>query len=191
MTDLDLDFFEAYKNLEKLLNQIYSSFTTESVNGVKLYLQEMESKASSGTGLVGGWADDYSMLKHIRWLRNQLSHELVEGICDECDYQYTLLFHQRLMNGTDPLSMYRQAVRKRDASIKDNKKAVQQNAKYIVTQVPQITGTYHQYQFGQPRIENSQQEKPESRKQNSGWIWWILGMILVAVILIAAYRHGF
>lgn len=52
------------------------------------------------------------MLKDYRWIRNQISHEPgcnESNMCNQEDELWLNHFHSRIMNQTDPLSMYRKA----------------------------------------------------------------------------------
>ena len=47
------------------------------------------------------------MLKHVRWVRNQLAHEVGydSDICQESDYDWLESFNQRLYSAEDPLAL--------------------------------------------------------------------------------------
>jgi len=69
MSPTDNDFFEAYKHLDKLCCEVLNCS-----NGVSTYIEQMEA-SPSGRRLVPAWDSDYSALKHIRWVRNQIAHD--------------------------------------------------------------------------------------------------------------------
>lgn len=67
---------------------------------------------SSGSFYVGTWDDDLKKLKHYCWVKNQISHEpgcSKTNMCDPEDAVWLDQFYARIMNQTDPLSMYRKA----------------------------------------------------------------------------------
>lgn len=76
-------------------------------NGVSAYISQMEQKDSAGRMQVPEWGADYKQLKHCRWLRSQLAHEDVYGICEEEDLVFLEQFHDRIIGGVDPLVVLR------------------------------------------------------------------------------------
>ena len=58
-------------------------------------------------------------LKHYRWVRNQISHEpgcTEQNMCEPEDKLWLDEFYSRIMNQTDPLSLYHRATRPRPVS---------------------------------------------------------------------------
>ena len=97
-------FMAAYKRLDKLCKE------TNGI-GVTGYIEDME-KNSAASFRVPGWSDDYKQLKHYRWVRNQISHEdnaEEENMCEPGDTEWIEDFRSRIMNQTDPLTLYRKA----------------------------------------------------------------------------------
>ena len=47
------------------------------------------------------------MLKHLRWIRNQIAHDEVVEELDEDDLVELQHFHQHLLQGVDPLAQVR------------------------------------------------------------------------------------
>ena len=105
MLDLNVRFQEEYKRLDKLCKDCLSS-----TEGVSEYIREMESTPVKDIRYSDTWEYDYKRLKRIRWIRNQLAHEvgtLESDICTEDDLRWTCSFIDRMMNGTDPFSTIR------------------------------------------------------------------------------------
>ena len=103
---LCLEFQEAYKGLDKLCRECLSGY-----DGVSGYIRLMESEWY-GEQYVSTWNSDLKKLKHVRWVRNQLSHEvgkLESNICSQFDLEFVDDFYERIMNTTDPLAMLRKA----------------------------------------------------------------------------------
>ena len=101
-----MSFIDSYKRLEKLCNDIYGD-----IHGVKAYIEDMRN-TSMGKWYVRGWDDDLSRLKHYKWIRNQIWHELdctEDNMCKPGDAQWLDDFRCRILSGTDPLSLYRKA----------------------------------------------------------------------------------
>ncbi|MBO5867622.1 MAG: hypothetical protein J6Q54_01780 [Oscillospiraceae bacterium] len=102
---------DAYKRLEKLCGELMRDD-----HGVSAYIKEMEN-TPKGTFLVSGWQTALKQLKHYKWIRNQIAHNVdctEENMCSEEDTQWLCDFHARIMNQTDPLAMYRKALQPRE-----------------------------------------------------------------------------
>ncbi len=102
---MSLEFQEAYKRLDKLCKDCF--FSNE---GVSEYLRFMEREDRAGRRYVSTWDADYRMLKHVRWVRNQLSHEvgtLQSDLCTQDDLKFVESFHDRILKCTDPSSVLR------------------------------------------------------------------------------------
>lgn len=104
MRDLNIDFMDLYKRADRFIKDAYSSS-----EGVSEYIRLMESCFISGNANVQGWKSDYDNLKHIRWIRNQLAHEVSydSDICSESDYEWLDDFYKRLFSSDDPLGTLR------------------------------------------------------------------------------------
>ncbi len=104
MEVLDNSFFEAFKKLEKLCNDVYSC-----EHGVSEYITKMEESEEKGLETVPLWHDQYKKIKHWRWLRNRLAHEGESGICTATDYTELRLFYDGMLAGKDPLTQLKKA----------------------------------------------------------------------------------
>ena len=104
MRDLNIDFVDLYKRVDRFIRDAFASS-----EGVSEYLRQMEQNAFKGRGLVPTWATDYNRLKRLRWIRNQLSHEVGydSDICEEADYLWLEEFRSRLYATSDPMSELR------------------------------------------------------------------------------------
>lgn len=102
MRDLNIDFVDLYKRVDRFLRDAYD--TQEGVSG---YLRQMEDNSARGRQYVTSWEADYRRLKRLRWVRNQLSHEVGydSDLCEEEDYLWLEDFHNRLYNTSDPLAV--------------------------------------------------------------------------------------
>ncbi|WP_028519687.1 DUF6548 family protein [Ruminococcus flavefaciens] len=106
MQELNLDFLELYKSVDKFLKDAYSTS-----NGVSEYIRQMEINNSDGKRCIHSWSYDYEKLKHIRWVRNQLAHEVGydSDICEPDDFYWLKKFYDNLFSSKDPLAMLRTA----------------------------------------------------------------------------------
>jgi hypothetical protein len=115
----DVEFFEEYKRLDRLCADMFSC-----QNGVSAYIEQMESEAFQGRRHVPAWDADYKMLKHVRWVRNQIAHDsggyLMSG---PKDLQDVLEYRQRILLGTDALALLKKATRE-DSTEKGQQKPI-------------------------------------------------------------------
>lgn len=102
MNQNDIDFFEAYKHLDKLCGEIFNCN-----NGVSAYILEME-KSPKGQYYVDSWLSDYKALKHIKWVRNQIAHDTTNCIwSNNEDLSFVESFYNRIINQDDPFAQLR------------------------------------------------------------------------------------
>ena len=106
MRDLNIDFMDLYKCVDKFIRDAYGS-----AEGVSEYIRQMEQNDYKGSRYVSTWGTDYDMLKHLRWIRNQLSHEVGydSDICEESDYDWLDSFRGRLYSANDPMAIMNKA----------------------------------------------------------------------------------
>lgn len=101
-----MGFMDSYKHLEKLCSEILNDD-----NRVSAYIDEMLSTPHA-EDYVHNWNEDLKMLKHYRWVRNQISHEpdcSEANMCDPEDEEWINNFYSRIINQTDPLALYHKA----------------------------------------------------------------------------------
>ena len=98
MNDLELAFFEEYRDVDNLCRDMYNS-----QQGVTEYIKLMEYYDYDGQNLVDGWTEKYKMLKRLRWLRNNIAHEGYSETTED-DLIELEHFHAQLMKVQDPLS---------------------------------------------------------------------------------------
>lgn len=99
-----MKFLQTYKRLDNLCRQ------TNGI-GVTGYLEDMEQNPD-GANLVPRWAEDYKQLKHYRYLRNQIVHEVTaeeEDLCSAEDVAWLENFYGRILGTNDPLALCRKA----------------------------------------------------------------------------------
>lgn len=113
-----LEFLEAYKNLDDFCKQILSSD-----RGISKYIDEMNHE-SLGPEKVDCWEKDYKQLKKMRWIRNQLVHEInsfQENLINAEDIEWLITFRSRIMECTDPFSLLYQSKNETRKTIKQRK----------------------------------------------------------------------
>lgn len=101
-----MSFSNSYKHLDKLCSDCMHDR-----RGITAYIEEMQN-TPQGYYYVPSWNEDLKMLKHYRWVRNQIAHEPdcdEQNMCVPADAQWLEHFYRRMMNQTDPLALYRQA----------------------------------------------------------------------------------
>ena len=107
-----MGFIESYKHLEKLCGEVLNDDRR-----ISAYIDEMIN-TPRGSNLVRGWDDDLKQLKHYRWVRNQIAHEpdcTEQNMCEPSDTVWLDTFYSRIMNQTDPLTLYSKATNHRPA----------------------------------------------------------------------------
>ena len=105
MVEQNIYFQELYKKLDNLCKDCYNS-----QEGVSEYIRQMDKYMSAGERYVEYWNIEYSNLKHIRWIRNQLAHEVGtfnSDIVKDADILFVSSFHEKVLNAEDPLSILR------------------------------------------------------------------------------------
>ena len=97
MNALENEYFEEYKSVELICNDIYE-------NGVSGYIDEMLEKERYAVQYEPSWNKKIKVLKHLRWLRNRIAHGGEDYEVTEQDLQSIRLFHSELLTGKDPLA---------------------------------------------------------------------------------------
>ena len=101
MTQLDNEFFEEYKRLDRLCSDMYSC-----QDGVRQYLEDMECQFAVGEKVVPNWMRDYRELRGFRKRRNILAHNVNEyQICRNQDVDSIKGFTGRILRRQDPLAL--------------------------------------------------------------------------------------
>lgn len=101
-----MSFMESYKRLERLCGDRISE-----EKPVQAYIDEMYN-TPRGWDLIRDWDDDLKHLKRCKKLRNSIAHEpdcTEENTVGRQDIEWLEDFYHRLLNGTDPLSLYKKA----------------------------------------------------------------------------------
>ena len=142
-------FQEEYKRLDALCKDIFASR-----EGVSEYIRQMELVSYADRRSYANWESDYRQLKHLRWIRNRLAHDirtLEEDFCTDAEIEWLRNFHQKILSVCDPLSTVR----------KDKQEFDQKNKSYR---------TYHSEQSIQKNAEHG------NEKQKSAWSKFIAKM---------------
>ena len=100
MKKLESDYLDGYKELDALCARRLSH-----KNGVSEYLTRMEAAPARARGRVPGWEADYKLLKHLRWVRNQIAHDPGTSPCTQEDRKSLEDFRRRMVRNRDPLSL--------------------------------------------------------------------------------------
>ena len=166
----DNEFFEEYKRLDKLCSEMYSC-----QNGVSEYIAQMENKSYQGQYRVSSWDSDYKMLKHVRWVRNQIAHDSgLYQISEPNDLEFVRDYRNRIFSGQDSLTLLRKAI---DI---DAERASQRNKQHN-EQVKTIASTSQKYTY--PTYIQPQ-------KKSKKWVGFLVAAgILVLILLILYFNH--
>lgn len=110
MANINLEFLDSYKHLDKLCREMYGTN-----GGVSAYIEDMENKNSPYNDV--DWKTTYAMLKKLRWIRNRLVHDsdisIEDDFCSEEQVTWLNMFYERIMATDDPLARYRREVEER------------------------------------------------------------------------------
>jgi hypothetical protein len=110
MTQINDEFMEAYKHLDKICREIFSA-----EKGVTTYIDEMR-EISDGSRFVSSWNNVLNRLIQLRKIRNDYAHEVgnaYEDICSPADIQWLNDFYNAILLTSDPLALYRKATSSR------------------------------------------------------------------------------
>lgn len=103
MNSTNYIFFEKYKRLEKLCNDMYGAS-----NGITLYINNMKEFSFHNYRNIPNWDADLKQLVRLRHIRNNLAHNegaFAESICTQYDIEWIQSFYTRILNQSDPLAM--------------------------------------------------------------------------------------
>lgn len=100
MKEIEMKFLDEYKKLDRLCQDMYSTS-----QGITEYINRMELFSNDGKYLIDRWDSDYFTLKHLRWIRNKIVHNLEETDCSLEDLQSLTEFHQQILNREDSLAL--------------------------------------------------------------------------------------
>ncbi len=103
-----MGFIDSYKRLEKLCGEILNDDRR-----ISAYIDEMINNPC-GQYCVSTWNEDLKKLKHYRWIRNKITHEPgynEDNMCEPGDTWWLDDFYLRIMNQTDPLTLYHKATK--------------------------------------------------------------------------------
>ncbi|MBO6130214.1 MAG: hypothetical protein J6P79_15180 [Pseudobutyrivibrio sp.] len=106
MTKVEMEFFEEYKLIDNICRDMF-----QTQQGVTEYINQMEANDLVGSRSVANWNEKYKMLKHLRWLRNQIAHDSGAPELEESDLLELQHFHRQLLNQKDPLATISRATR--------------------------------------------------------------------------------
>ena len=107
MNQLDNEFFEEFKRLDKLCKDIYGRSADNKLS-VSLYINDMEQNFQIGSCIIPSWAEDLRLLKKCRHIRNELAHGDFyppNGLCTQEHLYFIASFRDSILNGTDPLAL--------------------------------------------------------------------------------------
>ncbi|MBO7214625.1 MAG: hypothetical protein J6V66_03920 [Clostridia bacterium] len=105
--NLEYEYLEEYKSLDKLCKDMFSTG-----EGVSEYIRQMDLVPFSNRSYVSNWQAQYKMIVHLRFIRNTIAHDTNSAnmeICKEGDLVNLKEFHQSIISGEDPLAVINRA----------------------------------------------------------------------------------
>ena len=125
MNHINYTFFEEFKKLEKLCNDIYKSH-----NGVTNYIDDMNAVSFRNYYNIPNWEADLHRLKQLRHIRNTLAHvegAFNENICTQQDIEWVQAFYERILKQSDPLAIqYRNSQSRAQTTLPQSNKPTNQ-----------------------------------------------------------------
>ena len=106
-----MSFMKSYKCLDAICRDMNGI-------GVTGYIEDMERRAN-GAYIVPNWEADYKKLKHYRWLRNRIAHDVgaeEQDLCIDEDEKWLNDFYKRIIQCDDPLAYYEKAKNKKTST---------------------------------------------------------------------------
>lgn len=102
MIELNVKFLELYKSIDRICKDMFSSS-----EGISTYIIKMEETPLLNRKKVQAWDDDYKQLKHYRYMRNQLAHDLPidSDFCAQEDIDWLEYFYNDLLSCNDPIAI--------------------------------------------------------------------------------------
>lgn len=102
MANINQQFLEAYKHLDKLCKE-----ALDSDKGVTSYIDYMKATLYEKSRKISDWDSDLKMLVTLRHARNKLAHDvgtLDSALVTREDIDWLEEFYERIMGGDDPIS---------------------------------------------------------------------------------------
>lgn len=98
------EFWDEYKRLEQLCNDIYRQ-----QHGVSLYIDEMKDAPVRFVREIEDWDYVLRMLHRVRGIRNSMAHDAGVNVddYDSEDLDFLWKFHEMILNVQDPLAVLR------------------------------------------------------------------------------------
>ena len=167
MRELNVKYIDQYKIVDCFIRDAYKS-----EEGVSEYIRIMDQNDAEGKELVVSWSSDYSTLKHLRWLRNKLAHEVGfdSDMCTKSDLAWLSAFDERLRTDEDPLSKLRKIKEsRRQLAEQRQRELVEQCRRELEEQRRRDLAEQHQRELEEQRrrqlAEQRRRELTEQRQQ--------------------------
>lgn len=163
----DIKLLDTYKRLDAVCRDMFSS-----ERGVGEYIDAMERIPSYKRTNVPLWDTDYRMLKRLRWLRNQIVHEICPPDCSADDVDWLEDFYRRVLKQQDPIAVL-------------TKVTQSQSMRIHTVQQPKVDA---QMQSNLQKEEFTTNKKQKPQKDQSPWeivrIVATIAAIIVALLII-------
>lgn len=119
MDNLNYNFFEEYKRLDKLCGELYGD-----QHGVSHYIDDMKDVPKNSYLHISNWKTDLEQLIRLRHIRNYLAHTegaFNEEICTQKDIEWSQNFYKRILNQSDPIAtLYQYSEEKKGKKMKES-----------------------------------------------------------------------
>ena len=199
MNDVEKRFIEQYKITEAELNR-----RLDTRHGMTDYIAQMEATPVEYQLRVPTWRKDYRSLKHLRWLRNCIVHDESTSECDRFDIVELCDFHQRLLNGSDPVASAERIAAQRAAAQRaaEERAAAQRAAAQRAAAERAVAQRAAEERAAAQRASRLQAERqtkasapakaetPSGKRRGGGVVAAALVIVIILLLLFFAYRIG-
>ena len=176
MDNLNYDFFEEFKHLDKLCKEIYND-----QYGVTHYIDDMKAVSKANYRYIPNWENDLEQLIRLRHIRNNLAHAedaFNEEECKKKDIDWIREFYERILNQSDPMAILYQNTKVKNKTPKqfyiNNKSSIQIDVQANVKLNNQVnTKAYVQKNV---QVHNKTNEKMKISQ------WIVIFLIIAAAI---------
>ena len=110
MGNINYQFLEAYKLLDKICREMY-----QGEKGVTAYIDDMKCVPVYESRAIPGWHSDLQQLIALRHLRNRMTHEcgtLDQEMCTQSEIIWLNKFYSRILQRTDPIALLEKSRRR-------------------------------------------------------------------------------
>lgn len=181
MREIEAEFLEQYKRTDNICRDMFSAET-----GITEYISRLEKSQRAGMSRIPGWNSWLYDLKHLRYVRNQITHSTGSSDCNEEDLATLDDFRERLLNYSDPLSLLHQmengSADKKEPDRREEKPGPEKREEKTE---PAFSRKTMEKEPEEEPIKKAEIKQPEQVKKGSGFDFLAFLTILLAFAVLA------